>query len=306
MSGLPFPCLKVLRVTSLRQLIPLLSEINDCKRLHRAGFSGSLADQWFRSAWAGLVAGEETALRVTAHVVANARLGGIDRKVLQHARLDAPEITAILQRSFDAVSTEINLELCAQLRQELPFDLPEGEVPEFAHQLCDQPRAGATRPGRPRMVLLPVESHGGHCLVVAVYAVLLAPYFKASPVIPFFAALAHHLHNAVMPDGGFTGEEMLGAHLEPVIRTFREEALAQLEEKLGDLLRNALAATASAATPEGKAFHAADVIDRVLQMKWYEGAANFHLGMALEDMELVHAGPVQAFHRDTLRDAGLW
>ena len=58
-------------------------------------------------------------------------------------------------------------------------------------------------------------------------------------------------------------------------------------------------------TPVGRAFHAADVIDRVLQMRHYEQVAQFTTGQALDDMELVHAGPVQAFHTAVLRDAGL-
>lgn len=294
-------------MTSLSNLIPLLSEINDGKRLRRAGWSGSLAEQGFRSAWAGLVAGEEhISFHVTAHAVANARLGGIDRKVLQQAGLSSEEITVVLQRSFDAVSAAADPVLCLQLRNELSSDLFSAEVPDFVGMLCSQPRAGATRPGRPRVVLLPPESHGDHCFTVAVYAVLLSPHFGAVPAIPFTAALAHHLHNAAMPDGGFTGEEMLGEYLETVIQAFREQAAAQLNPEIRAAVFHALQATASADTPEGKTFHAADVIDRVLQMKWYEQAANFHLGIALEDMELIHAGPVQAFHRKTLRDAGLW
>ena len=58
-------------------------------------------------------------------------------------------------------------------------------------------------------------------------------------------------------------------------------------------------------TPVGRAFHAADVIDRVLQMRHYEQVAQFTTAQALDDMELVHAGPTQAFHFAVLQDAGL-
>jgi hypothetical protein len=33
--------------------------------------------------------------------------------------------------------------------------------------------------------------------------------------------------------------------------------------------------------------------------------ARFRIGQALDDMALVHAGPVQAFHHAVLQDAGL-
>ena len=47
------------------------------------------------------------------------------------------------------------------------------------------------------------------------------------------------------------------------------------------------------------------MIDRVLQQAWHAEAAGFTLAHALHEMEIVHAGPVQAFHRDVLREAGL-
>ena len=60
-----------------------------------------------------------------------------------------------------------------------------------------------------------------------------------------------------------------------------------------------------AATPEGRAFHAADVLDRVLQVEQYRRAADLTRERFLGEMELVHAGPVKAFHDGVLRQAGL-
>ena len=73
-----------------------------------------------------------------------------------------------------------------------------------------------------RVVVEPPESHGDHCLTVAVYGVLVAPVFGADPVAPFLVGLAHHLHNVVLPDAGFAGEVLLGAALDRVLTTLEE------------------------------------------------------------------------------------
>ena len=50
---------------------------------------------------------------------------------------------------------------------------------------------------------------------------------------------------------------------------------------------------------------ALDVLDRVLQVHHHARAAAFTASQALDDLELVHDGPVQSFHHDVLRAAGL-
>ena len=60
-----------------------------------------------------------------------------------------------------------------------------------------------------------------------------------------------------------------------------------------------------ASSPEGRAFHVADVFDRVLQARYHDRVARFRAEQALDDMDLVHAGPLQAFHKTMLRRAGL-
>lgn len=293
----------------MTEVVSLFAELNNLKRVGVAGSGVSLAERFFTRGWAALVSGQdvcEVALRVSGQFIASARLGGIDRCVLASAGLDSNEITGMLARSFREVSAGLDAGLSGRLEGQLAFGLEEGRAPEFVNCLCSQPRAGATSPGKPRILLLPAESHGDHCLVVGVYAVCLAPRYGASIGKTFLAALAHHLHNAYLPDAGFTGEEMLGSALVRVMATFRKRAGDQLDQRLREQVLEALEAIATADTAEGKAFHAADVMDRVLQMKWYESAANFQLHMAMEDMELVHAGPVQEFHRTVLRESGLW
>ncbi len=62
---------------------------------------------------------------------------------------------------------------------------------------------------------------------------------------------------------------------------------------------------ADAVAPESQAFHTADVLDRVLQVHHHARAAAFTASQALDDLELVHAGPVQTFHHRVLAAAGL-
>jgi 5'-deoxynucleotidase YfbR-like HD superfamily hydrolase len=290
-------------------LIPLLREINDLKRVRAAGIDGTLAARAFRRSWGRLVAGDSpvtVALRETALAVAGCRLGGIDRTMLTRAGLSAGEATEVLQSAFDAVAEPLDRLLAATLRDHLGEPEPAAaEAPAFVHDLECQPRAGATRPGHPRLILEPPESHADHCMIVAVYAVLVGPAYRADPAVPFLAGLAHHFHNAVMPDSGFAGEMLLGRHLEPIMARLTEEIVAMLPDHLARACREARTILPDAETPEAKAFHSADVIDRVLQMDQYARVASFELRHAVEEMELVHAGPLQDFQTGLLRTVGL-
>ncbi len=297
---------------TLVEFVPLAVELCDLKRVRDASSPDSLASRLFRRAWAALVAGQDpvaVALGTTADAVAAARLGGIDRSVLAVAGVSAPDASIILLRSFDEVAPPLDPALAQRLRLHLgitpsPGTAP-GTAPVFAEALIRQPRAGATCPGKPRIVLEPPEGHGDHCLVVAVLAVLLAPRFGAAPETAFLAGLAHHLHNAALPDSGFAGEMLLGAHLGPIMQRLFARELATLPGPLATRTRAALDEIPDASTGVGQAFHAADVMDRVLQMRHYDQVAAFTVDQALDDMDLVHAGPTQAFHHTVLAEAGL-
>ena len=78
-----------------------------------------------------------------------------------------------------------------------------------------------------------------------------------------------------------------------------------LPDHLARACREARRILPDAETPEAKAFHSADVIDRVLQMDQYARVAGFELRHAVEEMELVHAGPLQDFQTGLLRTVGL-
>lgn len=292
----------------LAGLLPLLREIGDAKRVRVAGSDGSLAEQAFARAWARLVEGEDpgqVALGETAAAVARARLAGIDAGVLALGGLAQPEAVAVLRGGFEEVAGSLDADLANRLRDALPGTRDSGDPPPLAQALNAQPRAGATAPGIARVLVEPPESHGDHCLTVAVYGVLLSPVFSADPVAPFLVGIAHHLHNVVLPDAGFAGEVLLGGHLGAVISTLETRELDRLPAALADRLRALLTLRADAAAPASQAFHAADVLDRVLQVHHHARAAAFTAAQALDDLELVHAGPVQGFHHDVLAAAAL-
>ena len=293
----------------LGALTPLLAELNDLKRIRPANVAGPLAGELFRRSWSALVAGEEPgriARREAAAALAATRLGGIDRRVLAHGGLNGPEVLETLERSFDAVTGSLSGGLREELRRFLddapgPVETP----PDFVELLARQPRAGATSPGKPRLVVEPPESHADHCATVAVYGVLLSEPFGADPAGPFIAGLVHHLHNAFLPDSGFAGEELLGDKLGPIVERFTAEALGQLPGEPAGRVRDALGLVGRAESPEARAFNAADVVDRVLQMQHHARAAAFTLDQALDDLDLVHEGPLKTFHEEVLQEAGL-
>lgn len=292
----------------LSSLVPLAVELCDLKRVRDASSPDSLASRMFRRGWAALSAGQDpadVAMQATADALAAARLGGIDRGVLISAGVGNPAATVILERAFDEVAGPLEGGLCGLLRLRLGQPYRSGPAPAFAEALIRQPRAGATCPGKPRIVLEPPEGHGDHCLVVAVLAAVLAPRYGADPATAFLAGMAHHLHNAALPDSGFAGEILLGEHLTPILQRLFVRELATLPEPLRGTTAAALAHIPDASTSVGQAFHAADVMDRVLQMRHYDQVARFTVDQALDDMDLVHAGPTQAFHHAVLQDAGL-
>ena len=304
--------------TLLNARLPLLIELNDLKRVRVAGERYSLAANIFRRSWAALVEGEnptDVAERATAHALAAARLGGISRRVLRDGGLTEKSIQSLLKRSFDEVTLQFDeatraryrARLAEDLRQEL-IDNSQNEkssLPAFVELLAQQPRAGATRPGHARVVLEPAENHAEHCATVAVYAALLADVYETESTLPFLAGLAHHLQNAYLPDAGYAADEIIGEHLPKIFDTFRRRALDELPATLAATIEEALTHTRDASTSEARAFQAADVLDRVLEMRWHAQSAAFTLDVALEEMDIVHPGVTQEFHLSVMRDAGL-
>jgi hypothetical protein len=141
--------------------------------------------------------------------------------------------------------------------------------------------------------------------MVAVYGVLASAWHDADPVPVFLAGMAHHFHNADMPDSGYSGEMLLGDALDTAIAHARAASMAELAPELARVIGDALAPIGGDETPEARAFHVADVLDRVLEIEQHTRAARLTMQVVLGDYGLVHDGPVKAFHDRILLDAGL-
>jgi 5'-deoxynucleotidase YfbR-like HD superfamily hydrolase len=316
-------------------------EVGDLKRVRVAHADGSAAERAFVRSWAALASGTDPAQVAAAEcaaALAGARLAGVDAEVLRDCGLAAEEAESVLRHALDEVARGLPAvtisrahaavaDLVSAAADAAPPDrLMEtcgaqegtgdrlmgprdgsgsGALPGVVAALCRQPRAGATAPGQPRLVVEPPENHAEHCWAVAVYGGLLADVVGADPADAFLLGLAHHLHNAVLPDAGFAGEMLLGTHLEPVVDRLTERELAAIPGPLQARVRTLLAHRVDAHTPVGRAFHAADVLDRVLQCHHHARAAGFTAEQALVDLRLVHAGPVAAYHHEVLAAAGL-
>ncbi len=295
---------------NLAAFVPLFREIGNLKRIRAAGAIETFAADLFRQAWSRISSGSdarETAVKISADAVIGANLGAIDAAVLRRADLTEIEIETILQRAFDAAAFPIDAELRDELRAQInrKVNVQKEQVPHFVERLIEQPRSGATKVGAPKLIFDAPENHGEHSIVVGIYAVLLAPVYRADIATVFFAALAHHFHNAYLPDSGFAGEEHLGEFLPKIFEAFRCRCLSEIPANLHDKIWRSLKIIETADAPEARAFHAADVIDRVLQMRHHAEANEFTLKYALEEAELVHAGAVQTFHYDVLWAAKL-
>ena len=294
--------------TAAARLLALLGEIGDLKRTRSAGRVGSVAERGFAAAWAALCAGEEPKVVMATSVaaaVAATRLGDLDADKLAELGLEEAAALAVLERAFAAFLPALDPTQAGALRGALGTRLLVGLVPPFVVALAEQPRAGATCPGKPRLMLEPPENHAEHCWAVAVFGALLSPRYGADPATVFLAGLSHHLHNASMPDSGFTGEMLLGDQLAPVCAAAAERALAELPPRLVSDIEEARRILPDASTPEGRAFHAADVIDRVMQMAQHLRVASVTMPMLLDDWALVHDGPVKAFQDGVLAEMGL-
>ena len=285
-------------------------ELNDLKRIVSAGRVGSISTRLFIDSWVALAAGcpvEDVTWWIAGRSLAAARLGDLDADVMAGAGLTSGEVSGILRSAADAVIPPFAASVRPQLQAGLLARMPTSGTsrPAFVDRLACQPRAGITCPGKPRILLEPAENHADHSLIVAIYGVLLAPLYRADPARVFLAALAHHFHNAGMPDSGFTGEMLLGTHLDRLVGHYTKACLDQLQRPLRLQVEQARAILPDADTPDGRAFHAADVLDRVLQAVQYTRAAALTTEQMLGEMELVHAGPAKTFQDEVLRQAGL-
>ena len=298
----------------------LFGELQDLKRQQPAHLTTSIATDLFVRAWRQILDGHPPAAvadYITARALTNVLLPGCDETFFGPAGLNREQTAALLRKGLHATAgnrlpaallhrLEAQTDqLAAEYHTLIEAALPT-ELPAALRTLCRQARAGATRPGVPRLVLLPPEMHSEHCLLTAVYAVIAAAHYGADAGTAFLAALAHHLHNAILPDCGFSGEILLGDQLSHVIDTCRARALREFDLHLRDRITAALRHHESIDAPEGRAVSAGDVLDRVLDVKWRTRAAAVTDADILEELDLVHAGPLKDFQTDLLNATQLW
>ena len=288
-----------------------LRELNDIKRLYALNLgSQSYASRVFLGAVQALHNDNPLQADVwCAAIVSAARIGAITPNVLQDIGIEKTDRIVVLRNSILAQQS-----LSKPLRDTLTTacDLLDRicmehttDHPTWAMRLAASPRAGATCPGKPRIALEPAEMHSDHCVMVAVYAFLLADTFGADREDAWLIGLCHHLHNAYLPDAGFTGEMLLGDHLNRVISSLRLRALNTFSVRYRDRVSRLFDEINDLESPLAQTFHAADTIDRVVQMEHYERAAQFRVTTALEEFNLVHEGAAQEFQHALLRSIGI-
>ncbi|MGB3739306.1 MAG: hypothetical protein WA948_08135, partial [Pontixanthobacter sp.] len=217
-------------------VLPLLRELGDLKRIRSAARDGTIATRLFESGWAAWLSGEsrdDIAYRAMAAAVVAARMGDLDYDKLGELGLSDAKRRSAMTAAMDEIAASLDRDLIETMKAQIANPLPPaGDLPHALTLLRDQPRAGVTGPGRPRIMLQPEENHAEHSFVVALYAGLLAPFYDADPSQAFWHGMIHHLHSAAMPDAGFTGEVLLGDALDRVIETARGIALADLPDPI--------------------------------------------------------------------------
>ncbi len=309
----------------LRALRTLLIELEDLKRQQPAHYSQSIASTLFVESWKRLLKGEDVeqvAATITNKAIVSVLLPGCDAHFVREAGLEQAAVVEIYKKAlrtsaYDRLDSRIYEMLLAGIPPLVNeyFEDTSGEKMSdadfqqqawFVDVLCRQPRAGATKPGRPRMLLVPPEMHSDHCLTTAVFAVLLSPTFGATPGLPFLTGLSHHLHNAVLPDCGFGGEILLDEWLSDIIARARRKALAGLNPLLAQQVQQALNTHENLSLAEGRTASAADVLDRVLNVQWRTRAARVKDEDILEELDLVHEGPIKRFQTEILSATDVW
>ena len=297
----------------------LFAEVQDLKRIAPAGTRYSLADNLYVAAWRSVLAGEDwttIADRTCATAVLYVLFPGIDHRFFRAAKFSPSQIAEVCNQAFErTIKGRLDTETAERMRVALkdvinsfvrPTEVATETLPEVVELLRTQPRAGATHPEHPRLVLSPAESHADHCLMTAVYAGLCAAEYGADPGEAFVCGLAHHLHNAYLPDCGWAGELALEPYLTQVITECRATALTNLPEHLRPRIKHVLRHHESLATPEGFAISAGDTLDRVLDVKWRVKAAAVTDAKVLGDLDLVHPGPLKDFQTNLLNETNLW
>ena len=311
----------------------LFVELTDLKRIESFGHPGSLASYRFGNALERLVrikaidgdiAKQQLRQLAVDHLtlgIIATRCGAMDIDALKELDI-APEV---IERTFDAALDEHAAAIPTSLRDEVRQSLGrqihgggaastprpiagDAAFTDLVDRMRREPRAGATAMGRSRVLVTPTESQAEHSYVTAILATILAGWSAEDQPVDagecFATGMLHHVHNAYLPDSGFSGEVLLGDALPSVLRTARDRA-KQAIASVADRIDAAADRMSHLETPESRCNNAADAIDRVLQSRYHERVANFDSGRINAELELVHEGPLQSFQQATLVRLGI-
>ena len=148
-------------------LVGLFRALGDLKRVRSAGRAGSIAERLFAARLVAPRGGRglaRVAARECADAPSPARLGGLDgRGAARRRTRPRTRRAAVRTRAVEEVGAALPDGLCALLAAAPDPTEDAGPAAGLRRALATQPRAGATAPGRPRLVLEPPENHAEHC-----------------------------------------------------------------------------------------------------------------------------------------------
>jgi 5'-deoxynucleotidase YfbR-like HD superfamily hydrolase len=178
----------------------------------------------------------------------------------------------------------------------------------WAFTLCKTARGGYAAVGKPKCFLYPRESQGDHSLMCAVYSALLATDREVDISRPCLMAFFHHLPTVLIPDIDHEIEHIIGLAEKDLIES-RAQSILLRDFPKG--LQNDVAAAMSEYRQGGEdkarmIALEADILDRMLQVRYYERAWSVNASRAIEEYELLNQEPLESFQRGILRGYGLY
>ena len=148
---------------------PLARDLTELKRIRDQSTTDTVAERLFRRAWSDVIDRDRQAplwSTIVADAVIATRLAGIDLPLLQSFGLNTEQCTDILLKGFDEAAAALPLHVAAGLRDTvgtIDDDVSLLQAPSFVSALIRQPRAGATSPGKPRLMLEPASGSTALC-----------------------------------------------------------------------------------------------------------------------------------------------
>jgi hypothetical protein len=174
-------------------------------------------------------------------------------------------------------------------------------------RLAEAPRAGYASRDRVKCIPFPRETQGEHSVVCALIAAVLARERDVDIVGPCVMALFHHLPATMLPMIDHEAAALIGHAAAAALESRAlARSLADLPPFSRGLIAKALARYESAAPAcTEDPFVEADILDRVLQVRYYERVASLTVASASRDHGLLNEGPLGDAQRRILTAYGL-